>query len=271
MALDNPANQSGLEPAALSGGHPWTQTLESAERALERKQYGRAIIGLRRAIAAGADGYSCSLRIAEVYRQLRAWPSAMAAAEQAAAILPARLDAYDKQIEIAMESGALDRAIAAAQAAIRVAPRYVPAFQALASAYTKVGDTRAAIRTVGQLIQFEPGNPSHRYHKALLCQDQGDVAESVREFMTVVVLEPEGEWSAPARDALETLDIFQLNQIVTLSLEDVVFRTQLLQDCDAAVTERGFLLSPMGTQLLLEYCHEALQDMTTDARPMQYH
>jgi tetratricopeptide (TPR) repeat protein len=229
-----------------------------------------AVATLERAIAASGDRYSCNLRIAEIYRAMQRWSDALEAIERAATADPARLDAYELALDVALESGDSHRILNACRALIKIDPVNLSAHNALGTLYMRMGDTDAAMRAANTLIRLEPDNTSHHFKKALLSQHKGEIALAVQEFSLVVHLAPEGPHSEAAREALETLDALQLNQIATLAMDDMVFRTKLERNPQDAVMERGFYLSDTGTQVLSELCAQSLGSLPTPLRTSMY-
>ncbi len=136
---------------------------------------------------------------------------------------------------------------------------------------TRNGDIPAALRIANTLIRLDPASAEHHYNKALLCQHQSEIELAVHEFMHAIWLDPDGPYSDPARCFLEDLDVLQLSQIATLANEDLVFRTKLSRNCQQAAVERGFALSPVGEQLLHEYCEDSLGDCPAALRASRYH
>lgn len=53
-------------------------------------------------------------------------------------------------------------------------------------------------------------------------------------------------------------------------MEDTIFRTKLRREPEDAVTERGFALSGMGLQLLIEFSQETLPEFPVTCRPSRY-
>jgi hypothetical protein len=104
----------------------------------------------------------------------------------------------------------------------------------------------------------------------MLCQHKGEVGSAVHEFTQAIILEPDGMHSCAARHALEALDSYQLNQIATLAMEDMVFRAKLSRDPVAAVSERGFTLSEVGNNLLADLTAQSLCDLPEPCRPAMY-
>jgi tetratricopeptide (TPR) repeat protein len=244
--------------------------LKRAERQVEQRRYHEAIASLQRAIATGADEYTCTLHIAAIYSIEQCWEGAFVALEKAISLEPHRTVGHEMLMDIAIEAGDPDRALAASQALIKLAPRHLPAHNALGAIYMQRGDVDAAIRVTNTLIRLDFGNPANHFKKALLCQHKGEVALAVEEFTVAYRLDPDGIYSEPARDALETLDSYQINQVLTLATEDLVFRTKLSQNAEAAVAERGFALSDMGVHILGELCDELLDEVPSRCRPLRY-
>jgi len=136
---------------------------------------------------------------------------------------------------------------------------------------TRNGDIPAALRIANTLIRMDPASAEHHYNKALLCQHQSEIELAVHEFMHAIWLEPDGPYSDQARCFLEDLDVLQLNQIAILANDDLVFRTKLSRNCQQAAIERGFALSPVGEQLLQEYCEDSLGERPAAMRASRYH
>lgn len=164
----------------------------------------------------------------------------------------------------------LDRVFAIAQEALRRNPNHIPAYDALGSAYFQRGDVEATLRVLAALIRLDPQNPAYRFKKALLCQHQGEIALAVEEFIAVCEIDSEGPYALPARESLHTLDMFQLQQIFVLTMDDTMFRTQVLRDPQNAVEERGFLLSPFGNQMLNGFLLDMVTECPHEARAVFY-
>jgi tetratricopeptide (TPR) repeat protein len=259
--------QEAMRAHSAQGGSHW---LRRADKEARRERYADAIASLARAVGAGADAYSCTLRIAEMYRSLGDESAALRAAEAAAKQRPELLPARELILSMALERGDFARAIETGRSILKSCPRHIGALDALGAAYVQSGDVEAAIRVANALIRIDPEAPVHRFKKALLCQHYGDVSQAVQEFTQAILLDPSGTHAADAREALENLDTYQLNQIVTLAIEDTVFRVKLTRDAVEAVEERGFCLSETGKQILLELGSRILPDFCEPCRSMKY-
>jgi tetratricopeptide (TPR) repeat protein len=248
----------------------WQRALRRAERLIEQKQHTQAAALLERVFAIETLEYEGALWIARLYREMKQWPAALAAAERAIVLAPNRLPAYEILMGIALEAGDRPRAVAASQALIKIAPRHIPAHSALGAVYIQMGDMEAALRVTNTLIRLDPETAAHHFKKALLCQHRGEVALAVYEFTQTMRLDRDGSYADAAREALETLDAYQINQIFTLAMEDAVFRAKLLRDPAEAALERGFALSDAGCQLLAELSSNALPEIPAPCRPIHY-
>lgn len=270
MTMDKMSQANTTPRTRRATSSSWQRHLQRAERQIGRGEYAAAVVSLQRAMDANADHYVCTLRLADLYRTLQQWNEAYSAAEKAVALSPARLPAYEMALAIALEAGDPERVIHASRALIKIDPRHLPAHNALGAVYTQLGDVDAAMRAASTLIRLDPQNASHHFKKALLCQHKGEIRLAVREFLLTIQLEPIGPHADAARDALETLDTFQLNQIATLAMEDMVFRTKLLREPLEAAGERGFLLSELGNQVLTELSANNFDDLPEPCRTILY-
>lgn len=248
----------------------WQRPLRRAERQAERGQLQLAISSLEQAIAAGADASACYLRMAKLFRALHQSPAALDAAEKARELAPQSVSAHEMVMNLALETGDCERAITASRALLKISPKHLPAHDALGAAYIQMGDVDAAMRVINTLIRLSPENAAHHFKKALLCQHKGEIPLAVQEFSEAIVLEPEGPHADNAREALDILDTFQLNQIFTLSMDDAVFRIKLLRDPAEAATERGFYLSETGYQMLSEISQYTLPELPAPCHTVSY-
>jgi tetratricopeptide (TPR) repeat protein len=244
--------------------------IRRAEQFAAQGDVPEAIRSLEEALHLGADRYTCFLRLARLYQTRQQWPEAVRAAERAIAEDPGKLTAREAIISFHLENRDYERAIDASKALLKIAPRHVPARDALGAAYLGLGDVDAAMRVANDLIRLDPASPAHRFTKAHLCQHRGEVRMAVEEFQRVVALAPESDAAEAAREQLDALDAFQLNQILTLACDDSIFRAKLEQDSDAATAERGFCLSDSGRDALRDLVSDGLPTFGPPPRPVLY-
>ena len=137
---------------------------------------------------------------------------------------------------------------------------------------TKVRKTTAgcALRVLNALIHLCPHEGAHYFKKGLLFQHKGEIALAVHAFTKALELAPNSPCGWEARQALECLDAHQLNQILTLGMEDRLFRVRLLHDAEDAAAERGFCLSEHGYHILSELCAQLLPHTLGSCRRLRY-
>ena len=266
LALALPPLLACLPPQASSSS---LRLLKRAQKHIAHKHYEEAVTDLRRAIASGADAYACTLHIADLESRRQNWMRALCAAEQAVALAPERLTAYEALMTIALNAGDFERAIAACQTLLKRAPRHLTAHETLGMIYMQAGDVDAALRVLNALLRFTPDNPACHFRKGLLCQHKGEIGAAIEAFCATLYLDPDGPFAEEAREAVEALDAFQLNQILTLGMDDMVFRAQLRRGAGAAASARGFVLSEQGAHILADLCVHLLPDALEHCRSLR--
>ncbi len=280
MPIGQP-NPPRRQTVALPAAQPAVSTARDKQRALReirraeqcaaKGDLTQAIRSLETALNLGADRYTCYLRLARLYQTRQQWRQAVNAAEQAIAEDPKKLTAREAIITFHLESRDYERAVDASKALLKISPRHVPARDALGAAYLGMGDVDAAMRVANDLIRLDPTSPAHRFTKAHLCQHRGEIRMAVEQFQRVLILSPESDAADSAREQLENLDAFQLNQILTLACDDSIFRARLEQGIDGAVFEKGFCLSDEGKEALRDMVSDGLPILGEPSRPSLYH
>jgi tetratricopeptide (TPR) repeat protein len=267
--MNTPSQQPDRRPAGER--QKAIREIRRAERFAQKGQVTEAIASLEQAIRFGADRYTCYLRLARLHQARRQLSEALSAAHKAIAENPRKLSAREAVIALYLESKDYAGAVAASKDLLKLSPRHVPARDALGAAYIGLGDVEAAMRVANDLIRLDPASPSHRFTKAHLCQHKGEIRMAIQEFERVVEMAPESDLAETAREHIEALDTFQLNQILTLVMEDAVFRARVLRDADQAITDRGYYLSQLGRETLTELAEQGLADLDAPCRPTLYH
>lgn len=252
-------NRSVAEPSSRFPG--WRRHLNRAKQLAEDGELHKALLSLERAAEAGADAYSCTLRMAEIYRELGALQVALECVEKAVKLRPERAQGYELLIAMTLETQKFVAAIEACQKLIKMSPRHIMAHTALATAYIQIEEFDKALRAVNVLIRFEPESADHHFKKAMICQALQNYALSAYHFCYVLHLEADGMHAAAAHEALSVLDQCQVNQIMLLANDDKVFRLKLQRDPLDAIRERGFYLSEYGLQTFLEISSQMVSNL----------
>ena len=139
---------------------------------------------------------------------------------------------------------------AACEILLQLSPRHHFAMEILATALLQSGAIASAENVMRELLQLSPFDPLHRLRLATLLQLQGKLGESTREFERVIDMHRSFPILEEAREALETLERMQTQQVLMLASERLDFRRHLETDLDGALETLGFYLSDNGRESL---------------------
>jgi len=196
---------------------------------------------------------------------------AILAIKKAVKLKPDDVQAREMMLEILLEVGRFDDAIREAQELLRVSPRSLSARDVLSIAYLQKGMLERALQVTNELINLDPTSPINHFKKAVLFQQKGDIGSAIREFSRVLEMQPDSEMAQDAERALETLDSYQLRNIVMLAVEDYIFRAKLTRDPESAALERGYYLSESGMAALKQIQFDELPDIYAEWKQRYYH
>jgi tetratricopeptide (TPR) repeat protein len=265
-----------------------SQTIAASEAAAknlaEREQWAKAAKALLRAAKAEPGNAARWLQIASWQRQSGDAKSAVQTLETALR-LNAKLNQKkssestplapvdDLALRVALaethlESQNWDDAAAACQAILKIEPRHHFAQELLATAWLQSGKLDDAENVMRSLIVQSPRDPLHRLRLATLLQLQGKLGEALIEFERVIDLHPDFVLAAEARDAVETLDRMQTQQVLVLASEQLTFRRLLETDLEAALASLNFHLSESGEDSLR---HMIWDGSFTPETPIRFH
>ncbi len=235
---------------------------------VERGMYDEAIESMKQAMAICPRDPRVSLRMADIYRAQNRIGPAIEAMKQAVELDPFNSTANELLLRILLELGRYDEAISTSRRLLERSPRNMFLRDILGIAYLQQGMIDKALRVTNELIQMDPTDPAHYFKKAVLLQQKGEIAEAMTGFVRALEMDPEGEMADDAREAIAALDGFQLRHVLTIAVEDAVFKTKIMLDPDSALEERGFRLSSAGVATLRQL---DLDDLPNDPQTRYYH
>lgn len=244
--------------------------LRLAQQQAQRGEYAAAVATVRRALSRGADAYTCYLHLAAIEQQRDRPDAAMMALQHALQLQPHRTDAREKMAELYLEAGNVEAAIEQASQVLRYEPDNITVRPLLVAAYLERGDWSAALRVLDDLIARAPNEPMYHFHQAQLFQELGQWGLALVAYDRVVQIGSDPQLVQRAREAINQLDRIQLDQILTLALEDPQFRALLLDQPEEALLNRHFALSREGFAAL-RLLTVQLQDMELPCKPRLYH
>lgn len=236
-----------------------TETIAASEDAAknfaEERQWRAAAKELLRAAKAEPQNTARWLQIAN-------WQRQCGDARQAASTLQTALRLNRKNggaenqslrqalIEAHLEAQNWDAAIEACRALLKLSPRHHFGREMLATALLQAGNLSEAEAVMRDLMTQSPRDPLHRLRLATLLQLQGKLGGATREFELVMQLHPDFPLAGEAREAVETLDRMQTQQVLMMASEQIAFRRHLESDIDGALEVLGFYLSESGRDSL---------------------
>ena len=186
-------------------------------------------------------------RLGLLYREARRIEPAVNALRRALSLSPRERDPREALIETLLEASRYHEVITEGKMLVKLAPRSLFARDVLCVAYLQMGQLDKAVQVTGEMIFLDPLSPAHHFKRAMLFQQQGTLKAAVGEYSRALEMAtPDSEVHSDAAEALQSLDEYQMHQIVLLASEDRYFRQKLRQDAAEAAEDRGFYLSEEG-------------------------
>lgn len=256
------------ESAKSKGGARVSSLMRRANSLAQRGLYDEAIAYVKQAMLICPSEPKCSLQLASLYRAQNKIGPAIEAMKNAVALNPKDSSTQEQLLQVLIELGRYDEAINLSRKMLAMFPRSLFARDVLGIAYLQQGRIEESLQVANELIRLAPSDPAHHFKKAVLLQQKGEIAQAMEAFTRALQMDPGGDLADDAREAIAALDSYQLRQILTLAVEDVVFRTKLQIDPETATTERGFLLSPGGIATLRQI---DLESLPSDSQNRYYH
>lgn len=260
---------SGTAQQGKDKGTPrLTSFLRRANTLAKRGLYDEAIAQVKEAMTLWPSEPKCSVQLASLYRAQNKIGPAVEAMKQAVELNPSDSTTQEQLLQILIELGRYDEAVSVGRRLLSKSPRNLFVRDVLGIAYLQQGKIEDSLRVTNELINLVPADPAHHFKKAVLLQQKGEIAQAMSSFTRSLEMDPNGDMADDAREAIAALDSYQLRQILTIAVEDVVFRTKLMMDPEAASLERGFLLSTSGVQTLRQI---DLESLPGEAQNRYYH
>ena len=243
-----------------------------AEVLMQNGQIEEASNRLEEAVAINPANAKYLTQLATVRRGQGRVHEAIELATKALTFAKCDTSAHELLLQLYLETGQYEDLIINAKSIIKSSPRSMFARDMLGVAYLQMGMLDKALQMTSEMIHLDPMDAGNHFKKAVLFQQKGDLGKAIREFTRVVELEPDGSMADDAREAITSLDSFQLRQIIALAIEDRIFRAKLLRDAENASIEKGFFLSAGGIHTLKQVDYEGLGDLSTfPGEPQTYH
>lgn len=245
-----------------------TSLMRRASTLAQRGKYDEAIASVEEAIALYPHEAKCSVRLADLYRAQNRMGPAVDAMQRAVELDPGNADVQQILLRTLIELGRYDEAVDTSRRLLKQSPKNILARDVLSIVYLQQGRLDQALKVTDELIHLAPTDSANHFKKGVLLQQKGEIASAMAAFIRAFELDPDGEMSDDTREAIAALDSYQLRQILTVAVEDPVFRAKLTIDPEMALGERGFRLSAAGIATLRQI---DVSDMSGDSAGRYYH
>ena len=220
--------------------------MKRASSLAEQGMYDEAVANIKEAMAISPQNPRCSVQLANIYRAQNRIGLALDAMRKAVELDPRNSTVQEQLLQTLVELGRYDEAITIGRKLLKRSPKNLYARDVLSIAYWQQGRLEKAIQITNELIRLAPTDSLHHFKKAVLLQQMGEIAQAMTAFTRALDMDPDGEMAEDAREAIAALDGYQLRQILTIAVEDTIFKAKLMLDPESASQERGFLLSSDG-------------------------
>ncbi|MCX6345366.1 MAG: tetratricopeptide repeat protein, partial [Armatimonadetes bacterium] len=220
--------------------------MKRADSLAEQGQYDEAIERVKEAMALFPRDPNCSIRLASFYQAQNQMGLAIEAMHRVVELDPRNIGIQQLLLRTLIEMGRYEEAVDTSNRLLEKSPKNILARDILGIAYLQQGRLDKALKVTEELIHIAPTDSAHHFKKAVLLQQKGEIAAAMAVFLRTLEMDPLGEMADDTLEAIASLDNYQLRQILTVAVEDAVFKAKLALDPDKALNERGFKLSPSG-------------------------
>ena len=254
--------KSKNNPARLS------TLMKRASSLAERGMYDEAIANIKQAMMIYPKEPKCSVQLASIYKAQNRIGPAIEAMKKAVELDPMNSTVQEQLLRTLLELERYDEAISTSKQLLKTSPRNLFARDIMGVAYLQQGCLDKALKVTNELIRLAPTDSAHHFKKAVLLQQKGEISSAMDAYLRVLEMDHDEEIIDDARAAIAALDSYQLRQIITLIMEDPIFRAKLSINPASALGEKGFKLSSSGIATLKQI---SVDDLPEESSSRFYH
>ena len=268
-----------VPPVSASRPHESARTRDRESRGLQRAEdlatqgsIDQALLRLQKLISEVPTSTRAYLKAAALLRENKSPSDALPLLASLVERAPHLLYPREVLAELYLEAGRWDDALLHGRILLQKSPRSLLARELLSAAYLQKGEFDRALSLTAEMIRLDPNDPSHHFKRGVLLQQKGEIGAAVLAFGRVIAMGG-GDLDAAdeARAALEMLDNHQIRQIITLAVEDKMFRLHLREAPEETLAAKGFILSPTGLFALGQMHFDDLPAAPAGWCQMRYH
>jgi tetratricopeptide (TPR) repeat protein len=150
-------------------------------------------------------------------------------------------------------------------------PRDPIALELLAWGHFQQGRQQESVAVLRRLVNFEPMQPYYHFKLGMMYQMLGNLPLAMASLLRAMALDEHGEVGSLATEAIANLDQVQIEQMLSHAEHDPVFRYHLHQNPELTIRQSGYLLSPLGMQMLDAFEAEDGPGFSRDMRTPTIH
>lgn len=262
------AENSSAQVKSRNNSARLSTLMKKASSLAERGKYEEAIANIKEAMLLSPKEPKCSLQLANIYKAQNRIGPAIEAMKNAVELDPMNSTVQEQLLRTLLELERYDEAISTSQKLLKSSPRNIFARDIMGVAYLQQGRLDKALKVTNELIRLAPTDATHHFKKAVLLQQKGEISLAMDSYLRVLEMDIDDEITDDARAAIAALDSYQLRQILTLVIEDPVFRAKLSINPIPALAEKGFKLSNGGITTLKQI---SVDDLPEESSSRYYH
>lgn len=132
-------------------------------------------------------------------------------------------------------------------------PRDPSALALQAWGYYQHGQMTEALEVLRRLIPLEPLQAHHHFKLGMVHEALGNLPLAMASLLRANVIGKDDEVGQMASEAIHHLDQVQIEQLIMRMGIDPLFRARLQREPEQTLLQSGYLLSPLGLQMLLSF------------------
>ncbi len=192
------------------------------------------------------------LHLARVQYSLGRLREARDTLEKGAELFPDAVEVLEALSQTLIALGEVEEADKVCVRLRALAPDSPSVLMLAAAVGQRLGKLGEAVHYAAALVRASPLDPYAHFQLGALQQQTGDFASAMQRYSIALSLASfaDDDLVTAINQAMQHLDMIQIQQVVTLAAENIVFRTRLRRDCQRALDEYGFRVTDAALAML---------------------
>ncbi len=213
------------------------------------------------------------LHLARVQYSLGRLTEARDTLEESAGLFPDAVDVLQPLAQTLLALGDIERADQVCTRLRALAPKSPSVLMFSAAAAQQLEKLGEAVHYAAALVRASPLDPYAHFQLGALQQQTGDFASAMQRYSIALSLASfaDAELVRALNEAIQRLDMIQIQQVVTLAAENVIFRTRLRRNCQRTLDEHGFRVTDAALAMLQSVDVSDLLQLSSRSDPRVSH